>query len=148
MAKAVKKKEAPTKKVVSLPKRYKPSDVMNIIDMAKRGKNGSDMAKMYKVTVESFKKSVYVFRKIGYVIPNIRYNKRTEKPLKKDVAPKPDPKKMQTRVVDDSKMKWVRVNNRTMIQVKKEENEQKAIDQYYAKRERDNQFLSRIIKAV
>jgi len=40
-------------------------------------------------------------------------------------------------------MKWVRVDNRTVIHVEKNIGEQEAIDQYYEKRGRINQFLSR-----
>lgn len=108
--------------------------------MVKMGKNGRDIANQYKVTIEAFKKHVGTFRKLGYQVPNLRY-KGPEKKLEKEKKPRPEPKKLAIRHVDETIMKWVRIDKRTLIQVKKEISDQAAIDQYYSKRDRDNSFL-------
>lgn len=139
-----KKKKAQPKKEIPdlvLPKRYKHEDVLNIIELAKRGKKGKDIADLYKVSLFSLKKHVGVFRKLGYSIPILRYSEKEK--VVKERMPKQEVKKMEIRKVDETKMKWVRVDTRTVIQVAKHIDDQEAIDQYYEKRERENQYFAR-----
>lgn len=140
-----KKKSEPKKETpeLVLPKKYKHEDVLNIIGLAKKGKMGKDIADLYRVSLFSLKKHVTVFRKLGYSVPPLRYTGKVDEKGDVEKKQKQDPKKLVTRKVDESKMKWVRVDNRTVIHVEKNIEDQEAIDQYYEKREKINQWFSR-----
>jgi len=79
----MKKQKKPDTKMVSselaLPKKYRNEDVSNIIELAKKGKTGKEIADLYKVSLFSLKKHVSIFRKLGYSVPYLRNSEKTER---------------------------------------------------------------------
>ena len=139
---SIEKKSPP---VVKLPKKYKKKDVLIIGELLKTT-SVHEVIKKYNSTIEVFKKDLKIFRKMGYEIPKVSYvpqkePKSTQRVPKK--APQKAPPKLVTRVIDESVLKWVRVDKRTMIQVDKSVEDSVAIEQYYSKRESMKKFVSR-----
>jgi len=120
-----------------LPDSFKESDIPQIIKFLET-KTGPDVARLYGLTTEVFKKNVGILRDMGYPIPRVSY-KESKTKVQKRIS-KPEQKKLPNRVIDESLLKWVRIDKRTIIQVPIGISEELAIEQYYARKERVNEF--------
>lgn len=117
----------------AIPGNYKEADISRIINLLGT-KTGTEVAKLYEVPLETFKKHLSILRTMGYSIPRVSYKETKSKVQKR--LPKPEPKKLPNRVIDEKNLKWVKIDKRTMIQVPLDMDEQEAIDKYYERLER------------
>ena len=124
------RRRAPQK--LEIPAKYKESDVLNIIKLLET-RSPYDVIKIYGRSLSMFKKDITLFRKIGYKIPEISYKKDSGIFLRALV--KKEPVALPRRVINESLLKWVRVDKRTLIQVDIKIDDSVAVEQYYIKRE-------------
>jgi len=75
---------------------------------------------------------------MGYPIPRVSYIEGKSKVQKR--ITKPEPKKLPNKVVDESVLKWIRIDKRTMIQVSVDISEEEAIEQYYVRKNKTKEF--------
>lgn len=136
------KKQDPIK-IPPVPKRYSKSDILKIEALVQK-KSISEVAEIYGVNYITFKNHLYILRKNGYRIPILRKGRPV---VKKDPPPKKEPERLPDRKREDVGMKWVRIDKRTMIQVKEGVNENEAIEAFYKRREESENFNYRMAKS-
>lgn len=144
MATQTKKKVAAD--TIKIPARYTKREIPKVIKLL-INRGPADVAKRYNISKDTLKKDIAIFRKLGYIIPRLVSKAVVTEPksvkripvIKKN--PKPKKELLPNKVVDISKMKWIRIDKRTLIQVDKKMDDKTAIEQYL-KRRSDSQRLN------